>query len=65
MPASQEVIEQSHTESQSTFLVRSDGPPLDPAWVLGQVTLDDLVLGYMSRGRDVERQHAATLNVAS
>jgi ABC-2 type transport system ATP-binding protein len=52
LPSGQEVIEASHTDRQSTLLVRSDGPILDPAWTVRPVTLDDLVLAYMSRARD-------------
>ncbi|MGD0702682.1 MAG: ABC transporter ATP-binding protein [Trebonia sp.] len=52
LPAGQQVIEASHTDRQSILLIRSDGPVLDPAWTVRPVTLDDLVLAYMSRGRD-------------
>ena len=52
LPSGQEVIEASHTDRQSTFLIRSDGPVLDPALTVRPVTLDDLVLAYMSRARD-------------
>jgi len=52
LPSGQEVIEASHTDVQSTFLIRSDGRVLDPAWTVRPVTLDDLVLAYMSRARD-------------
>jgi ABC-2 type transport system ATP-binding protein len=48
----QYVIEANHTERQSTLLVRSDGPVLDPAWTIEPVSLEDLVLAYMGRGRD-------------
>ncbi|MGH9100120.1 MAG: ABC transporter ATP-binding protein [Acidimicrobiales bacterium] len=48
LPANQEVIEESHTDKQSTFLVRSSEPILDPAWSVKPVTLDDLVLAYLS-----------------
>ena len=51
LPAGQQVIEASHTDRQSTLLIRSDGPVLDPAWTVRPVTLDDLVLAYMSRAR--------------
>jgi|SRR5580658_1021884 ABC-2 type transport system ATP-binding protein len=49
LPASQEVIEESHTDRQSTFLVRTSDPVHDPAWTVRPVTLDDLVIAYMSR----------------
>jgi ABC-2 type transport system ATP-binding protein len=51
LPASQEVIEESHTDKQSTLLVRTDGPILDPVWSVTPVTLEDLVLAYMSQAR--------------
>jgi ABC-2 type transport system ATP-binding protein len=49
LPASQQVIEESHTDRQSTFLVRTSEPVHDPAWTVRPVTLDDLVIAYMSR----------------
>jgi len=52
LPANQSVIEASHTERQSTVLVRTEEPILDPAWAVSQVTLDDLVLAYMRQARD-------------
>ena len=48
LPADQAVIEESHTDKQSTFLVRTRQPVLDPAWSVKPVTLDDLVLAYMA-----------------
>lgn len=48
------MIEESHAERQSTFLVRTDGPILDPAWNVKPVTMEDLVLAYMSRARDAK-----------
>jgi ABC-2 type transport system ATP-binding protein len=44
----------SHTDKQTTLLVRTDGPILDPAWDVKPVTLEDLVLAYMSQARDDE-----------
>jgi ABC-2 type transport system ATP-binding protein len=49
LPANQQVIEASHTDRQSTFLVHTDGPIHDPAWTVEQVGLEDIVLAYMSR----------------
>jgi ABC-2 type transport system ATP-binding protein len=46
------VIEESHTDKQSNFVVRTNGPVLDPAWTVAPVTLDDLILAYMKRARD-------------
>jgi ABC-2 type transport system ATP-binding protein len=54
LPAGQQVIEASYTERQTTLLVRTDGPILDPSWTVVPVTLDDLVIAYMGQGRDAE-----------
>jgi ABC-2 type transport system ATP-binding protein len=52
LPAGQEIIIESHTDKQSNLLVRTDGPVLDPAWAVTPVSLEDLVLAYMSRAGD-------------
>ena len=52
LPAGQEVITESHTDKQSNLLIRTDGPVLDPAWTVRPVSLEDLVLAYMSRADD-------------
>jgi ABC-2 type transport system ATP-binding protein len=63
LPSGQEVIEASHTDVQSTLLIRSDGPVLDPAWTVRPVTMDDLVLAYMSRARSAEPARRPGLEV--
>jgi ABC-2 type transport system ATP-binding protein len=65
LPASQEVIEESHTDKQSTFLVRTSDPVLDPAWTVRPVTLEDLVIAYMSRPAAPGRAHRRQLKVMS
>jgi len=47
LPADQHLIAESHTDRQSTLLVRTDGPVLDPAWTVDSLNLEDLVLAYM------------------
>jgi ABC-2 type transport system ATP-binding protein len=47
----QVVIESSHTDRQSTLLVRSDGPIIDPQWIVEAATLEDIVLAYMGQGK--------------
>jgi ABC-2 type transport system ATP-binding protein len=47
LPTGMQVISGSHTDRQSTLLVRVDGPVLDPAWIVSEVGLEDLVLAYM------------------
>ena len=49
LPGGVQVISASHTDVQSTLLVRSAGPVLDPAWTVSEVGLEDLVLAYMSQ----------------
>jgi ABC-2 type transport system ATP-binding protein len=55
LPSDQQVIEASHTDRQSTFFVRSDGPIFDPAWTVEPVDLQDLVLAYMRRAEATDR----------
>jgi ABC-2 type transport system ATP-binding protein len=43
------VIEEAHTERQTTMLVRLDGPLLDPTWEVREVGLEDLVLAYLGQ----------------
>jgi ABC-2 type transport system ATP-binding protein len=52
LPASQEVIEESHTDKQSVLLVRTGEPVHDPAWSVTPVGLEDMVLAYMSQARN-------------
>jgi ABC-2 type transport system ATP-binding protein len=49
LPDGMRVISASHTDVQSTLLVRTRGPVLDPAWMVSEVALEDLVLAYMSQ----------------
>jgi ABC-2 type transport system ATP-binding protein len=53
LPAGQEVIEESHTDKQSTLLVRTGEPVHDPAWAVTPVSLEDLVIAYMSPANDI------------
>ncbi len=61
LPAGQKVISASHTDRQTTLLVRTSDPVLDPAWTVSEIGLEDLVLAYMSQAtrhgrRDLEVQ---------
>ena len=44
-----EVIEESHTDRQSTLIVRGTAPIDHPVWTVEQLTLEDLVLAYMAQ----------------
>ncbi|MCW2913937.1 MAG: type transport system ATP-binding protein [Actinomycetia bacterium] len=63
LPADQHVISASHTDRQSTLLIRTDTPIHDPAWTIGQLSLEDLVLAYMSRPADTGRNDRPVLEV--
>jgi ABC-2 type transport system ATP-binding protein len=63
LPATQDVIEESHTERQTTLLVRTDDAILDPTWTVKPVTLEDLVLAYMGRARDTQPTRRSGLKV--
>jgi ABC-2 type transport system ATP-binding protein len=65
LPASWEVIEESHVGKQITLLVRTDDPVLDPAWTVRPVTLEDMVLAYMSQPGNAARAGRAGLEIAS
>jgi len=47
LPADQHVVSASHTDRQSTYVVRTRSPILDPAWSVASLALEDLVLAYM------------------
>jgi ABC-2 type transport system ATP-binding protein len=63
LPTDQHVIAASHTDRQSTYLVRTDQPVLDPAWTVDALNLEDLVLAYMSGARAVDDSQRASLEV--
>ncbi|UOZ05724.1 ABC transporter ATP-binding protein [Amycolatopsis sp. WQ 127309] len=43
-----EVVRASHTDRQSTLLVRRGAGSIDPLWTEHEVTLEDLVLGHLA-----------------
>ena len=54
----------SHTDRQSTLLVRAAGPILDPAWTVEPVALEDLVLAYMSQAQGMAQPGPALREVS-
>jgi ABC-2 type transport system ATP-binding protein len=44
-----EVVQATRTPRQTTLLARLRGPVADPAWEISDVTLEELVLSYMSQ----------------
>ncbi len=49
LPADQDVVAERHTDRQSTFVVRTEHPVLDPSWTVGRLGVEDLVLAYLER----------------
>jgi ABC-2 type transport system ATP-binding protein len=64
LPTGWEVVTASHTDRQSTLLIRTEAPIHDPAWTVTQVTLEDMVLGYMSQAADSGHGRKPLLEVA-
>ncbi|WP_436760514.1 ABC transporter ATP-binding protein [Streptosporangium sp. V21-05] len=58
LPADQHVVSARHTDRQSTYVVRTDTPILDPAWTVSRLGLEDLVLAYMEK-RTAENRRPA------
>jgi ABC-2 type transport system ATP-binding protein len=67
LPADQHVVAASHTDRQTTLIIRTDTPIHDPAWTVSQLSLEDLVLAYMGKSTDhnghTGRNHRPTLEV--
>jgi ABC-2 type transport system ATP-binding protein len=56
LPGDQQVIVENHTDRQSTFVVRTSAPVLDPAWTVERMGLEDMVLAYMTRAAEDARR---------
>jgi ABC-2 type transport system ATP-binding protein len=63
LPDGQQVIQASHTDRQSTMVVQTPHPVLDPAWTVEQLSLEDLVLAYMSQAADGTSSRRPALEV--
>jgi ABC-2 type transport system ATP-binding protein len=50
------VVRESHSDRQSTLLVRVDGPIIDSAWSVHEVDLEELVLAYMGEQHEPRLQ---------
>ena len=62
LPASQQVITESHTDRQSTLLIRTARPIHDPDWTVAKPSLEDIVLAYMGQ-RTVQRTRDRAMEV--
>jgi ABC-2 type transport system ATP-binding protein len=56
LPRDQHVIEESHTDRQSTLVVRAESPILNPSWTVEDLDLEDLVLAYMGQAGEGTRR---------
>ncbi|WP_031155369.1 ABC transporter ATP-binding protein [Streptomyces erythrochromogenes] len=63
LPAGQHVITASHTDRQTTLLVRTDTTVHDPSWTVSPLGLEDIVLAYMTRPADAVRDTRPALEV--
>lgn len=43
------MIQERHTERQTTLLVRVNGPVAEAAWSIDEVGLEDIVLAYLGQ----------------
>jgi ABC-2 type transport system ATP-binding protein len=64
LPAQLQVITASHTDRQSTLIVRTEAPVHDPAWTVEELSLEDLVLAYMSEAGASQRKPRPRLEAA-
>ncbi len=55
LPSDQHVVAASHTDRQTTLVVRTDNQILDPTWSVSRLGLEDIVLAYMS---NTEHDHS-------
>jgi ABC-2 type transport system ATP-binding protein len=59
------VIQESHTERQTTLLVRMNGHLADPSWQIDEVGLEEIVLAYLGQGAADRRTEPPALELAS
>jgi ABC-2 type transport system ATP-binding protein len=55
-----EVIRESHTERQTTLLVRANGHVYDACWQIHEVDLEEIVLAYLGLQPDLDASRATT-----
>jgi ABC-2 type transport system ATP-binding protein len=48
LPAGRQLVYAAHTAKQSTLIVRSTAPIDDPEWIVEPLSLEDVVLAYMT-----------------
>nr|WP_203730111.1 ABC transporter ATP-binding protein [Streptomyces sp. SID12501] len=63
LPAGLHVISASHTDRQTTLLVRTDTAVHDPSWSVSPLGFEDIVLAYMTSPANAFRDSRPTLEV--
>ena len=61
LPGGQHVVRASQTDRQTTAVVRTADPILDPSWTVGQLNLEELVLAYLDPAGAAPAQHLEVL----
>src|SRR5215469_851810 len=46
-----QVLQCREAERHTTLLVRTESPVLDPAWIVGELSLEDIILAYLANAR--------------
>jgi ABC-2 type transport system ATP-binding protein len=64
LPSDQHVVDASHTDRQTTVVIRTESPVLDPAWQVDELGLEDIVLAYMGGREQSATPAAGKLGVA-
>jgi ABC-2 type transport system ATP-binding protein len=55
-----DVVRHSHTERQTTLLVRANGHVYDASWELHELDLEEIVVGYLDSGSRCEEELAVS-----
>jgi ABC-2 type transport system ATP-binding protein len=59
------VIRESHTERQTTLLVRANGHVYDSSWQLHEIDLEEIVLAYLGHGSNASEAQAPIREVVA
>ena len=62
LPENQHVITESHTDRQTTLMIRTEAPIHDPDWTVTKPSLEDVVLAYMGQ-RTLQRSERPAMEV--
>jgi ABC-2 type transport system ATP-binding protein len=63
LPTDQQVVWESHTDRQTTAVICTSRPILDPAWQVEELSLEDVVLAYMGGAGEARSIGRTTMGV--